>query len=178
MLIDEFLPAYDFSESHETQISASKEKVYAAVNETNLTDSWLIWGLFALRGLGWSSASSNLTLRDMTRDKFAILGEKPNEEILLGIAGKFWTLTGNVQKIDTGNFKQFSEKGFAKAVWNFSLEETAGKTRLATETRIQCLDQNARKSFALYWTVVEPFSGLIRTEMLRLIKEKAEAAKN
>ena len=174
MLIDEFMPVYDFSERHETTIRASTEKVYAAVNETNLTDSWLIWGLFALRGLGWSSASSNLTLRDMTKDRFVILGEKPNEEILLGIAGKFWTLTGNLQKIDAGNFKQFSEKGFAKAVWTFSIDEQDGKTRLATETRIQCLDQEARKSFALYWTIVEPFSGLIRQEMLRLIKEKAE----
>lgn len=174
MLIDEFLPVYDFSETHETNIRASAEQVYTAVNSTNLTDSWLIWGLFALRGLGWSRSSNDLTLRDMTKQSFAILGEKPGEEILLGLAGKFWTPTGNLQKTDAGNFKEFNEKGFAKAVWNFSVDEREDETLLKTETRIRCLDQTSRKSFALYWTVVEPFSGLIRQEMLRLIKQKAE----
>src|SRR5215204_3588783 len=135
MLIDEFLPVYDFSERHETKIRASLAEVYKAVNETNLTDSWLIWGLFALRGLGWSQPSTKLTLRDMTN--FAILGETPDEEILLGLAGKFWTLSGNLQKINAGNFKEFNGKGFAKAVWNFSVSESDGETLLKTETRIR-----------------------------------------
>jgi len=174
MLIDEFLPVYDFSERHETNIRASAERVYAAVDSTDFAGSWIIWSLLALRGLGWSQSSKKTTLRDMTRSGFAVLGENPNKEILLGLAGKFWTLGGSLQKIDAGNFKEFSEKGFAKAVWNFSLAENGGETLLKTETRIQCLDEDSRQSFALYWTVVKPFSGLIRTEMLRLIKEKAE----
>lgn len=175
MLIDDFLPVYDFSERHETKIRASAERVYAAVSTAELTDSWIIWGLFALRGLGWSNRAKKLTLREMTESGFAILGEKPDEEILLGLAGKFWTLSGNLQKIDAGNFKEFNEKGFAKAVWNFSLAEANGETVLKTETRISCLDEDSRQSFALYWTVVKPFSGLIRQEMLRIIKEKAES---
>lgn len=176
MLIDEFLPAFDFSERHETKIRASAAKVYAAVNTAELTDSWIIWSLFALRGLGWSQPSKKLTLREMTGSGFAILGETPNEEILLGLAGKFWTLGGNLQKVDAGNFREFNEKGFAKAVWNFSLSENNGETELKTETRIRCLDEDSRQSFALYWTIIKPFSGLIRTEMLRIIKEKAENA--
>src|SRR5215203_2288371 len=178
MLIDEFLPVYDFSERHEIKIRASRDKVYKAVNETELTDSWLIWGLFALRGLGWSQPTKHLTLRDMTKSTFTVLGETPDEEILLGLAGKFWTLSGTLQKVNADNFKEFNKKGFAKSVWNFSLVETGGETLLKTETRIQCLDEDSRQSFALYWTVVKPFSGLIRTEMLRLIKEKAELKNN
>ncbi|HVE55472.1 MAG TPA: hypothetical protein VNB22_01500 [Pyrinomonadaceae bacterium] len=175
MLIDEFLPVYDFSERHETRIRASRERVFAAVDSTDFSASWTIWGLLALRGLGWSHAAKSVTLRDMTKDGFTVLGETPNEEILLGLAGKFWTLGGSLQKVDAGNFREFDEKGFAKAVWNFSLSEKDGETLLKTETRIRCLDEGSRKSFALYWTVIEPFSGLIRTEMLRLIKEKAES---
>src|SRR5215218_3405594 len=100
MLIDDFLPVYDFSERHETKVSASRERIFAAVDSTDFSDSWLVWGLLALRGLGWSHVSKSVTLRDMTKDGFAVLGEKPNEEILLGLAGKFWTLGGNLQKID------------------------------------------------------------------------------
>jgi hypothetical protein len=176
MLIDDFLPVYDFSERHETSIRASREQVFAAVDSTDFSASWMIWGLLALRGLGWSHVSKSVTLRDMTKDGFAVLGEQPDEEILLGLAGKFWTLGGNLQKIDAGNFREFNDKDFAKAVWNFSLENLSnGETLLKTETRIRCLDEGSRKSFALYWTLIEPFSGLIRSEMLRLIKEKAES---
>jgi hypothetical protein len=176
MLIDEFMPVYDFSERHETKIRASRERVFEALNSADLSDSWIIRGLFALRGLGWSRASEKSTLRGMTKAGFALLGEKPHEEILLGLAGKFWTLSGSLQKLDAGNFREFNEKGFAKAAWNFSLSESEGETRLKTETRIQCLDEDSRQSFALYWTVIKPFSGLTRAEMLRVIKQKAEDA--
>lgn len=175
MLIDSFLPVYDFSERHETRVRASRERTFAAIDSTDFSASWTIWGLLALRGLGWSNASKSVTLRDMAKDGFTVLGEKRDEEILLGLAGKFWTLGGNLQKIDANNFREFDEKGFAKAVWNFSLNESNGEIILKTETRIRCLDEASRKSFALYWTVIEPFSGLIRKEMLRLIKEKAES---
>jgi len=174
MLIDDFLSVYDFSERHEIKVNASRERTFAAIDSTDFSASWTIWGLLALRGLGWSNASKSVTLRDMTTDGFAVLGETRDEEILLGLAGKFWTLGGSLQKVDAENFREFDEKGFAKAVWNFSLAESNGETLLKTETRIRCLDEDSRKSFALYWTVIEPFSGLIRTEMLRLIKEKAE----
>lgn len=173
MLIDEFLPVYDFSERHETRIRASVKKVYAAIDSTDFNESWIIWGLLTMRGLGFGNTSKNLTLREAF-DNFEVLSEKAGEEILLGLAGKFWTLTGGLQKVNAGNFKQFNKPGFAKAAWNFSVSESNGETLLKTETRIQCLDEDSRQSFALYWTLIKPFSGLIREEMLRLIKEKAE----
>ena len=174
MLIDDFMPGYDFSEKHETNIHASAEKVYAAVNSIDLSESWIIGGLLTLRGLGRRSAKT-LTLRDMTKDGFAVLGEKPDEEILLGLAGKFWTLSGCMQNINADNFREFNTKGFAKAAWNFALKET-GKEEilLATETRVKCSDEASLANFRFYWRFVQPFSGLIRQEMLRLIKQKAE----
>lgn len=174
MLINDFLPEYDFSERHEITIRASAEDVYAAINSVNLGESWIIWGLLSLRGLGRSSART-LTLRDMTKEGFAILGEKLNEEILLGLAGKFWSPTGCLQNINAGNFREFQTKGFAKAAWNFTLTETAEKAiLLKTETRVQCLDKMSLANFKFYWRFIKPFSGLIRKEMLRLIKRKVE----
>ena len=99
-------------------------------------------------------------------------------ELLIGLAGKFWTLTGHLQKINSGNFREFDKKGFAKAVWNFSVDESGNETRLTTETRIRCLDDASRRSFGFYWTFIQPFSGLIRNEMLKIVKKKAEAVIN
>ena len=128
-----------------------------------------------MRGLGRSSVRT-LTLRDMTKEGFAILGEKPNKEILLGLAGKFWSASGCLQDVNAENFREFQTKGFAKAAWNFSLAEVGeAEIRLSTETRVQCLDESSLTKFSFYWRFIQPFSGLIRQEMLRLIKQKAEA---
>ncbi|MGI8638502.1 MAG: hypothetical protein ACR2MG_00895 [Pyrinomonadaceae bacterium] len=172
MLIDDFMPGYDFCETHDIKISAKAENVYRVLNEIDLCDSAIIRWLFRLRGL----PTSGMKLREMRKMGFETLGAKENEEVLLGLAGKFWTLTGNLRKVDADNFREFDEKGFAKATWNFSLEETNGKTLLTTETRIKCLDAESRKSFGFYWTLIQPFSGLIRKEMLKTIKKKAESS--
>jgi hypothetical protein len=79
MMIDDFMPGYDFSEKHETIVRASAEKVYATVNSVDLADSWIIGGLLTLRGLGHKSAKT-LTLQDMTKDGFAVLGEKTDKK--------------------------------------------------------------------------------------------------
>jgi hypothetical protein len=176
MLIDEFLAGYDYSEKHETIIRASAENVYRAVNTTDVSRSRIIRGLLSLRGLGYASPKT-LTLRDMTRDGFAVLGENPNKEMVLGLAGKFWTLSGCLQDINAENFRRFQSEGYAKAAWNFALTSAAAGegVRLSTETRVQCFGEKARGSFRFYWRFIRPFSGLIRQEMLGLIKQKAES---
>jgi hypothetical protein len=181
MLINEFLPVYDFDEKHEITIRASREKVSAALYSFDINDSavirWLIW----LRGLTSESSrgapSESSMLRDATKFGFVILGEKPNEEIVLGLAGKFWALSGDLQKLNAEEFRAFAKQGYAKAVWNFTLSEAGErKVCLKTETRVQCLDAATQESFRFYWWFVKPFSGWIRREILRLVKQKAEAA--
>lgn len=170
MLIDDFMPRFDFNETHDIKIRATAENVFRALNEVDLCESAIVRWLFRLRGM----PTENMTLRELRRLRFETLGENKNQELLLGLAGRFWTLTGNLQKINSNNFREFNEKGFAKAVWNFWLDEAQGETRLTTETRIKCMDAESRKSFGFYWTFIQPFSGLIRKEMLKLIKQKAE----
>lgn len=170
MLIDEFLPKYDFVETHSIAIDASAEQVYAVANEVDFSESFIVRWLLRLRGLQGESVS----LRNLSYSKFKILGTVPNKELLIGLAGKFWTPWGDMQTVDASNFREFETPGYAKAVWNFSLNGTSEKTDLTTETRIHCLDDGSRRSFGFYWTFIQPFSGLIRMEMLKTIKRKAE----
>ncbi len=166
------MPKYDYIETHDIKIRASAANVFNAVNEIDLCESPIIRGLFFLRGL------PNAKLSDLRKSRFEFLGERENEELLIGLAGKFWTFRGEMQKINSGNFREFDEKGFAKAVWNFSVDGDGNETRLKTETRVRCLDDVSRRSFGFYWTFIQPFSGLIRREMLRIVKKKAEAVVN
>lgn len=170
MLIDEFLPEYDFGAVHEIVVNADPETVYRVSDEVDLTGSWLVRWLLRLRGL----SGTNVTLKSLQNSRFERLGEVENKEMLLGLAGRFWTPTGGLKKVDADTFKAFDEPGHAKAVWNFSIEPEGKRTRLTTETRIKCLDDSSRASFGRYWMFIGPFSGLIRKEMLKLIKAKAE----
>lgn len=172
MLIDEFLSEYDFEEKHSMAIHADAATVYEAAQTANFGESWIVRTLLTLRGM----SADALTLRNLSYSKFRILGERPASELLIGLAGKFWTPWGDLQDVNSDNFKAFDRSGYAKAVWNFSVSADGENTRLTTETRINCLDEGSRRNFGFYWTFVRPFSGLIRMEMLRLIKRKAETA--
>jgi hypothetical protein len=173
MLQDKFLPQFDFSEKHNTIIAGTPEKIFALVDELDLSKSLIIKILFRLRGL-----KTKISLKDgLLRQKFIALEEIKNRELIMGLIGQFWKPNGNLKKMNATEFLSFSEPGFLKATWNFELTAQAdGKTMLETETRIRCLDEKAYKNFARYWFFIRPFSGLIRKEILRAVRRKAERA--
>jgi len=181
-LIAEFAPAYDMVERHHTDVHTPVDRVYDAVRNLGLTGSRTIRWLFLLRELlaslrlvGRGNGRLDLTLDALLRIGFLLLGEKPQQEILLGLVGRFWAPSGTIQWLDADGFRSFSRSGYAKATWNFTLfKQDHGTTRLATETRVFCLDDESRRRFRLYWLFVGPFSGLIRRKILRSIKREAE----
>lgn len=170
MLIDDFMSTYDFSETHKIQIRAKAEDIYRGLKDFDLCESGIVRLLLRLRGM----PSKKMTLREIGKHRFEILGESENQELLIGLAGRFWTPGGDMQKVNSQNFREFDKEGYAKATWNFSLAEIGKDTCLTTETRIKCLDEKSRSRFGFYWTFIHPFSALIRKEMLRTIKRKVE----
>lgn len=132
--------------------------------------------LMGLRGMT-AARRERFTLDSFTRLGFTILAEHPNEELLIGLAGRFWSLSGGLRAVDGETFRTFDEPGSARAAWNFALTSGRdGATLLSTETRVQCTDARARRRFRVYWMVVRPFSGLIRRDMLRELKRQCEGA--
>jgi hypothetical protein len=182
-LIDEFMPIYDVSEYHETTVRAPINRVYDSVRTADLNRSLIVRLLVRLRGLphslsrGNQQRRPNLNLDALMKSGFVLLGEHHPNEIVLGLIGRFWTPAGGRCRVkDAEAFRDFDQSGYAKAVWNFSLvEDGPTATRLATETRVRCLDDGSRRRFRLYWTVIAPFSGLIRREVLRAIRRSSES---
>jgi hypothetical protein len=107
---------------------------------------------------------------------FALLEQRPPEEIVRGITGRFWTANGGLVATDAATFRDSPPAGLARAAWSFRLEAPdPATTLLTTETRIRCADGATRASFRRYWRVIRPGSGLIRRMMLRDIRRRAEA---
>ena len=108
---------------------------------------------------------------------FIKLAQEYPDEFLLGLAGRFWKLSGELLDLTPEAYFRFHRAGYAKAAWNLVFEEIGPeRTLLGTETRIMCIGAEARRKFLPYWTLIRPFSGFIRMEMLRIIKKRAESS--
>lgn len=180
MLIDEWMPAWDAAERHETRIRASKDRVWRAARMLDLAASPVVRALFALRSIPALFAGRTreralgTTLDGLLRNGFVLLGERPGEELLLGLVGRFWRPGGGVLRLTADEVRGFERPGYAVATWNFTLTDDGDRVRLATETRVRCTDEASRRSFRRYWTVVGPFSALTRREMLRTLRRACE----
>lgn len=172
MLIDDFMPNFEFGSDSKIDANAAPEAVFRAVKSFNMGESTTIRWLFKMRGI----PTENLTLKDFDKAGFKILGEKPNGEIVLGLIGEFKTLTGGLVKIEADKFKDFNTAGFVKAVWNFNLiQMAAGKTRVTSEIRVIGTDAPSAAKIQKFWGMIKPPAGMISNEILKLIKKQAEA---
>ena len=116
-----------------------------------------------------------MTLADFERHGFVVLAERAPEELLIGVQGRFWTLTGQLEPLDAAAARLPVPAGRARAGWNFTTEPLPdGGTLLATETRIVCADAATRRRFLWYWRVIQPGSELIRRAVLSRIRREAE----
>ena len=135
--------------------------------------------LFLLRGYGRRALSTGAgTLPEkIVRFGFTKLDEVPNREVVFGIAGRFWRPDGDLRHLaDREAFLAFSEDGCVKGAWNLRVDPAEdGTTILSTETRMAYYGLDARRKFRRYWTLVGPFSGLIRRALLRGVRRRAEA---
>ncbi|MBI1886725.1 MAG: hypothetical protein HYS09_10515 [Chloroflexi bacterium] len=173
MLIDEFLPEYDFHERHATVVRAPADAVRRSAEEWRPADSFLWRLLFRLRGLGspggtlreWAEASGFLCLADTAG------------ELVYGQAGRFWAFDERealVSPRTAEEFRRLDDPRYAIAAMNVRFEPLSpDRTRLYTETRVRALGPAARRRFRLYWLLIRPFSGLLRRAMLGGIEARA-----
>ncbi len=135
--------------------------------------------LLALRGYGLRARRGNAggTIADrLQRFGFTKLNEVSGEELVFGLAGRFWRFDGGLRRIaDPATFRAFAEDGCVKTAWNLRVVETGpAKSLLTTETRVKCFGPSARRKFRLYWALIASFSGAIRMGLLRGVKRRAE----
>lgn len=181
--LDHFLPEYRHNEVHETVIAASPEAARRAVREVKGREIALARLLFGIRMLPGRLLGRPMPERDYEKtildaalaSGFILLSESP-DEIVLGVIGQFWKLTGELVRLSgPEEFLAFSREGYAKGAVDFTLEEQAdGRVRLRTETRVLPLGRAASRRFGLYWTVVQPGSALLRRSWLAAIRKRAE----
>ena len=172
------MPEYQFKERHSVETNLPVESLWHAVKAISPGEIGVIRSLMAIRSLPAKLVGRTKAVfepdRPLIRETpfFTILEEIAPQEIVLGMAGQFWKLDGGpLSGISTPtDFQNFQKPDHIRVTVNF--EVAAG--RVSTETRIQALDEPARRKFGLYWTLIRPGSGWIRIAWLRAICRKAE----
>jgi hypothetical protein len=150
-LIDKYLPGWTYHEYHQKTVNASAKECFLATKDLDLKRSSITVFLMKLRRLPVTDLRFEGFLKNMC---FKYLEENPYTEFVIDASQR--------------NIKIF---------WNFYFSEVEkNKTVVSTETRILCLTKKSKFWFSLYWFFVRPFSGIIRIEILRLIKKKAESS--
>lgn len=108
---------------------------------------------------------------------WVLLGERPRDEIALGLVGKFWRPVIEFAPVTRDQFRDLAEPGFAKTVYSLSvrpLEE--GRTLLTGVMRTATTDERARPWFRRYWTFgVGSGAQVLVNGVLDVARETAEA---
>ena len=166
MLLNKYIPKFQFNEVHKTVVNATAYEAYSTTMDLDLSKSKIIEILFRLRGLPFNGNKLTQINSDM---RFTLIEEIQYSEFLYG----FWFSTKTEWVADLNEFIKNSQKYNAKAGWSFRFSQrTDGTTEIITETRVLCLNKTTKFLFSIYWFFIKPFSGFIRIEMLRLIKIK------
>jgi hypothetical protein len=183
VLLDIFVPVYEFREFHETRVNAPAERIYEAILGVTAGEIRLFQTLTWLRSpkLPWgqpqpesilNAPADRPILEVATSSGFCKLVEAPDRELVIGMAV--------IRPRGTPPISMPAEfvtdrPGFALAAMNFRVEHGGqGWCRLTTETRIHATDALSRRRFAAYWRLIYPGSAFIRVQWLRAIRERAE----
>ncbi len=179
--LDDLMPVYDVSATYSMRIAAIPARVWEEVMNADFSQMPLARRLMALRTLGRKkpqAAGKTHTLATMAESDaggFKEIGRVPEQEIVLGVFGKFWRPDAPILRDwKPPEFPALTPQGYGKAAWNFHLVPDGDQTFVSTETRVLCHGRFESILFRCYWTLIGFFSGLIRKEMLQMIKRNCE----
>lgn len=177
--IDEFMPVWQFSEFHRTEIAAPPARAFEAMKAVSADEIFLFRALTWIRRGGRPlpesilNAAKGESLIDVaTRSGFVRLAEDSPRELVIGTVVKKPAATRLALTPDV--FRRPLPPGFAIATMNFLVTPNgAGGSVVSTETRVFANSPSARREFAMYWRVIYPGSAIIRQMWLRAIKRRA-----
>lgn len=174
MLVDDFLPAYDVSDSVATMVDADLARTWDALMAIDLIEVGrrrpLVGMLGALRALpdivahllhgeAPPTPPKPLRLRDTVdlpteQGGWVLLGERPRDEIALGLVGKFWRPVITFASVTREGFRDFDTPGYAKTVYSLSVRPLdERRTLLSGVMRTATTDDQSRRWFRRYWTL-------------------------
>ena len=180
--LDDFMPAFEFYERHETLVSATPDRVREAARSVSLSDMPVAVFLMRVRAAAAGRFDRPSRRQPPILGTFEQKGSgflrldtsRPNE-VVYGMVGRPWTSGPRPPVSSPEQFLAFGQPGNIKVAFNIRWDDAGhGQTRISTETRCTGTDAAAGRIFARYWRVIYPGSAIIRRVWLDTIAERAE----
>jgi len=200
MIVDDFLPVFDVSDTVATVVDADLVSTWDALIEVDLIEVGrrqplvAILGAFRalpdiashlLHGEPPAAAPAHLRLHDTTslpqdQGGWILLAERARDEIALGLVGKFWRPVIEFAQVAPAAFREFAVPGFAKTIYSLSVRPLGDRRTLLSGTmRTATTDEHARRWFRRYWTLgIGSGAHILVNGLLDVTREMAEARMN
>jgi len=196
MFADEFLPVYDVSDEVAAAVAADPRVVWEALLDADLIEvgkrtplAGLLGALrvlpelvsHLLHGERPPHVPASLRLHEITglppdQGGWVLLGERPGQELALGLVGKFWRPVIEYAHVPAERFHDFDEPGYAKTIYALSVHPLGGgRSLLSGLMRTATTAEHARRWFRRYWTFgVGPGAHILVHALLEMVRETAE----
>jgi hypothetical protein len=193
---DDFLPVYDVSDEVAIVVDADPQTVWEALTDVDLLEVGkrvpLAGVLGALRMLPEivshllhgelpAKPPKSMRLRETAempagQGGWVLLGERPGEELALGLVGKFWRPVIEYAQVSADAFRDFAEPGYAKTIYDLSIRPLVdGKSLLSGLMRTATTDEHSRRWFRRYWTFgVGSGAHVLVQALLEAVRDAAE----
>ena len=197
-LVEVFLPVYDVSDGVAAVVHADAARTWDALMDADLVGLGrrrpLVGVLGAARALpelvvrlcrgqGVPRPPAHLRLRDTiglsaSEGGWLLLGERPGQELALGLVGQFWRPVIRYATVDGAGFRAFAEPGYAKTVYALAVTPLGpDRTLLSAVMRTATTDEHARRWFDRYWMLgVGSGAHVLVAALLDAVREDAEHA--
>jgi hypothetical protein len=187
-LIDELMPHWERRILRAQPVNAPPERTFAAIRKVDFLRSPVIVAPHRLR------VDLDRMIRPRSHDApprrrefrfaqlveeeggFRLLAEEDGHELVLGFIGRWWERGYGRVAWTADEFSEFARPGYAVGAWGFTVVPYGAESCiLVTDVRVRCTDDEARRKFNRYWTLVARFVTAMGRPVLRLIRDEAEA---
>ena len=159
--LDDALPLYDVNEVHTIALTCSPEEALELALSAPAAPDRFVAALFRARRLPPGTTIQGL----FDTMGFDTLAHTPTE-VVVAASGTPWGIRGGTRPYAAAG------PGTVRIAADIRAVPAEEGCVLSTETRVQAVDDRARRIFRRYWFVVGPFSSLIRRRWLRTVRSR------
>lgn len=174
--LDRWLPSPALRVAHSRRSSASVDELWAAARTVRIRDAALLGRLIRWRIPG---TSPQVTFDELFRHPpFLVLEGDHHTALVTGLVGRIWTLRRDYPRLsDPQEFRDWSARGTARVVFaHWASEDSEGRSRLASEARVDAIGAQGRVGVAAVRPLVSAFHHLIGSDGLAMAVRRAENA--
>ncbi|GAB2668998.1 hypothetical protein GCM10027271_30930 [Saccharopolyspora gloriosae] len=175
--IDDFMDSPDFAMTEHLPVRCPPRASYAALRHLDLLTvrSPVIDAAMLVRG--WPArlrrhmparTRTRLTFDDLVAEgNWVRLSEKPDHELVLGAAGRFWTPVPSLESLGPGEFERYDRPRHGRIAMSLSARAYGRGSLLSYDVRVSLDDALSLRTFGWYWWTAGPFIRLIMRATLR-----------